>query len=95
MKTWRKEGVCGDLNNFAQKCYGRIARLYHSKGVDFFVTAIRDGNHMPGSFHFVGGAFDFLYADLVSKDEIRKAAGPGFDIVFHKGHIHIEHDPKG
>lgn len=94
MTEWIKAGVCGHLNHQAQKCKGRIIRLYKDRGRDFFLTSVKDGNHMGGSFHPIGDAFDFLYADDVSEKEILIAAGPGFDFVFHTSHIHCEWDPK-
>ena len=94
MTEWIKAGVCGHLNHQAQKCKGRIIKLYKKNDCDFYLTAVRDGNHMPGSFHPIGDAFDFLYGTGISEASIRQAAGPGFDCVFHSGHIHIEYDPK-
>jgi len=94
MTEWIKAGVCGDLNHEAQKCKGRIIRLYKSKGKDFYLTCVRDGNHMGGNFHQIGDAFDFHYDPDVTKNEIRREAGTGFDLVFHSTHIHIEWDPK-
>jgi hypothetical protein len=97
MTIWKKEGVQGDLQGVAQKCLGRIANEYEKIGEDFFVTAIRDGNHSNGSFHPIGQAFDFQYAKMWSKAmeaRVTQAAGPGFDIVFHKTHVHCEYDPK-
>jgi len=91
---WLKQGVIGDLTGTTQKCIGRVAKLYGSKGIDLFVTAIRDGVHSPGSFHYIGRAFDFRYGDDITESEIRLAAGAGFDCVFHNSHIHIEYDPK-
>ncbi len=94
MTEWIKAGVLGDLNHEAQKCKGRIIKLYASKKRSFFLTSIREGNHMPGSFHPIGDAFDFLHDPNVSQGEIRGAAGIGFDCVFHTDHVHIEYDPK-
>ena len=94
MTEWIKRGVQGDLNHETQKCKGRLIKLYASKGRSFFLTAVRDGNHMPGSFHDIGDAFDFLHDPNVSEKEMIEAAGPGFDLVFHKSHTHCEWDPK-
>lgn len=96
MTEWIKSGVCGHLNHPAQKCKGRIIRLYESRGYDFYLTCVRDGNHMGGNFHEIGDAFDFKHApgEGIPEKEIRMAAGFGFDIVFHKSHCHIEWDPK-
>jgi hypothetical protein len=94
MTEWIKAGVCGDLQKKTQKCKGRIIKLYESRGRDFFLTAVRDGNHAPGSFHGIGCAFDFRRDSLISDNEIKEAAGKGFDVVFHGTHVHVEYDPK-
>ena len=64
MTTWYKAGVCGDLQGPAQKCKGRIERVYGSIGEDLYITAIRDGNHSPGTFHEIGMAFDIRYGQM-------------------------------
>ena len=94
MTEWRKAGVMGQLNHQAQKCKGRLIRLYESKGVDFYLTCCREGTHMGGNFHEIGDAFDFRYNNAVTEAEIRTEAGSGFDLVFHASHIHCEYDPK-
>ena len=91
MTVWIKQGVIGDLTIMAQKCLGRIAKLYSPD--DLFVTSIRDGKHIAGSLHYSGNAFDFRKSTY-DKIEIRHAAGVGFDVVMHRTHVHIEYDPK-
>jgi len=92
--VWYKQGVYGDLTTPTQKALGRVAELYHSKGHDLFITAKRDGNHMPGSLHYTGNAFDFRKAKDISKLQIQVATGKGFDIVEHNTHFHCEFDPR-
>jgi hypothetical protein len=94
MTEWIKAGVCGRLNHQAQKCKGRIIKLYESNGLDFYLTCVEEGNHSPGNFHQIGDAFDFRYGVGISESSIRQSAGPGFDVVFHQNHVHIEWDPK-
>lgn len=94
MTIWRKAGVEGDLNPPAQKGLGKVASLYKSHGEDVFLTAIRDGNHMDGSFHYVGLAFDFRKISEVGKSDLYKVLGQHFDIVEHSTHFHVEYDPK-
>ena len=92
--TWVKDGVMGDLHPVMQKCKGRIIRLYYSKGLDFFVTSIKEGNHQPGSFHPIGYAMDFKRQG-VAKSEIVEAAGQGFDVVEYSDNrdiFHVEWD---
>lgn len=95
MSTWYKEGVLGDLNPGARRAKRQIEKLFQSKSKDLFITSKRDGNHGPGSCHPEGDAFDFLYADRITGEEIRHAVkGLDCDVVFHMSHIHIEYDPK-
>ena len=94
MTVWTKSGVVGDLNPPAQKGLGKVAALYQSHGKDVFITAIRDGNHMDGSFHYVGLAFDFRKTPEVSKADLRNVLGKHFDIIEHSTHFHVEYDPK-
>ena len=97
MTVWYKQGVCGDLQGVAQKALGRVAKVLKSIHEDTFVTSKRDGNHSPGSFHYLGLAFDFRYPLMWNKGlkaRLIKAIGKGFDIVFHETHIHVEWDPK-
>jgi hypothetical protein len=71
-------------------------------GKEIFITAILDGEHMEGSKHYDGDAFDIriLYGmytkaqvqDLVQN--LRDNLGKDYDVVLHKTHIHIEYDPK-
>lgn len=89
---WYKQGVMGELKPVAQKCKGRIARLYESKGLDLYITSIQESDHMAGTYHEIGFAFDFLKSG-VRKDEIEKKAGPGWQIIDEGDHYHAEYDP--
>jgi len=92
MTIWYKQGVQGDLNIKPMKCLGRVHDHY---GKDLYVTAIRDGNHMAGSLHYNGNAFDFRLKAYMTKPDLKKVCGKDFDIVIHSTHVHIEYDPKG
>lgn len=96
MTVWYKQGVCGDINPIAQKGLGRIAGLFGDE--DLYITSIRDGNHMAGSLHYVGLAFDFRYpkrgSTPVDKTSVRGTLGEGWDVVMENNHIHVEYDPK-
>ena len=84
----------GDLQPVAQKGKGRVAKLYESKGKDLYITSIREGNHSPGTFHEIGLAFDFRKNRVALRD-IRKALGPGWDVLTsNNGAVHCEFDPK-
>lgn len=94
MSVWYKEGVCGDLTGVTQKGLGKVARLYDSVGADLYVTAIRDGNHTFGSFHYIGQAFDFRKHPLITLSAIKNVLGKDFDVIEHSTHYHVEYDPK-
>lgn len=94
MTVWYKQGVVGDLQQVTAKGLGRVAHLYLTKGQHLFVTCKRDGNHMPGSLHYEGLAFDFQQNNLEIA-EIKKALGRGWDVIkSNDGAIHAEYDPK-
>lgn len=68
--------------------------------VDLVITALLDGEHMVGSLHYKGLAFDMRTKHLLKPDRavvaarLRVALGPEYDVVLHKTHIHVEYDPK-
>lgn len=97
MTIWIKQGVMGYLGPQTQKGFGRTARLYKTKGEDLFCTSLEEGNHMAGSLHYIGQAFDIRQgqAYLFTKDEIKKVVGPDFDVVKYSWGFHVEYDPKG
>jgi hypothetical protein len=96
MTVWIKQGVMGDLSREMQKAQGRMVNLYASKGLDFFITSVRESNHSGGSFHYIGMALDFKRQG-VSMQEIDAALGAGFDVIEYtdaRDIFHVEHDPK-
>jgi len=76
--------------------------IYTCYGVDCWLTSALDGKHGRGSLHFKGYAIDIRTRNLEVRqrqpvaDEIKRALGAEFDVVFErrKFHIHIEFDPK-
>lgn len=94
MTVWTKQGVVGDLCPQAQKGFGRVCNMHENMGHDVHVTAIRDGNHMNGSFHYIGQAWDMRKELGVTKIMIKDAVGVDFDVIEHDTHFHIEYDPK-
>ena len=94
MTVWYKQGAVGDLQPVARKGLGRVAKLFEIEDHDLFITSIRDGNHMAGSLHYDGLAFDMSDDPTFQLQEIRNALGIGFDIVSEIDHIHCEYDPK-
>lgn len=64
------------------------------------ITSITDGEHMKGSLHYNGYAFDVRTKFLTTAqkkiffDALKNLVDLDFDIVWEKSHIHIEYDPK-
>lgn len=60
------------------------------------VTSVMDGQHMVGSLHYVGCAFDFVHRDMneFRAKMLAERLGPQFDVVFEDDHIHVEFQPK-
>lgn len=93
-RVWFKQGVIGQLTPQAQKAFGRVAKLYHDDGQDFFCTSLCEGTHSPGSLHYCGDAFDFQGNNMDLR-RIKKVVGNDFDVVpSNSGAIHVEYDPK-
>ena len=96
IEVWQRQSVQGDLHPKMQKAQGKIARLYFVKGERLMISSRRDGEHSPGSFHYIGLAEDYLNPNkVVSKQEIQDAVGPNFDVIEYSWGYHVEYDPKG
>jgi len=93
MTIWYKQGTHGELQFETAEALRKIEKLYASKARDVFVTALRDGTHMPGSFHPWGRAFDIRKTSKVLKADIQRSLGGMFDVVEHPTHFHVEYDP--
>jgi len=65
------------------------------------ITSVMDGQHMPGSLHYKGLAFDFRTRDLQDWEKdtlvknLRLRLGLEYDVVLEPDHGHVEFDPKG
>lgn len=95
ISEWIKTGVCGDLHPIMQKAHGKIVSHYESLGIkNFFITSRRDGNHIPGSFHYIGLAEDFGKHRLITRFELQHLLGNDFDIIEYDDHFHVEYDPE-
>ena len=94
MSTWYKQGTWGELQPEAAEGVRKVERLYDKNQCSLFITALRDGTHMPGSYHPSGRAFDFRKHEKITKVMIQEALGKGFDVVEHSTHFHVEWDPK-
>lgn len=97
-----KEGV--DCTNISDKTFVAILtahRIMARLGVnELVVTSLRDGEHMAGSKHYEGEAFDlriWAFNDIQARDytaQLSVDLGDGYDVILHKTHIHVEYDPK-
>ena len=86
-----KQGVSGDLQTVAQKGLGRVAELFFANNLDLIVTSIREGNHMPGSLHYIGLAFDFRKGPF-RKADIEAVLSPPWQVIEEADHWHCEYD---
>lgn len=74
--------------------------VYTEHGQELVITAINDGQHMQGSKHYTGDAFDArtkYFTEQERKivfDEIRERLPIDFDIIDEADHFHVEYDQK-
>ena len=93
MTVWYKQGVLGDLQPVARKGLGRVHELYENYDESLLITSLRDGNHMAGSLHYDGLAFDARKGRRTLK-QVKKVLGPNWDVVEGSTYYHCEYDPK-
>ena len=93
MTIWYKQGVYGDLSPDAAEGLRLTERLYTDNGEDVFITSIRDGSHMAGSYHVIGRAFDMRKGKISLKDH-QKKLGKKFQVIDEATHRHVEYDPR-
>jgi len=94
--VWLKQGVLGRLSPQARRCKGRLAALYASKKLDFYITSKGESNHRADSCHYEGDALDFKRQG-VDINSIRRVCGAGFDVIEYSDSrdiFHVEFDPK-
>lgn len=72
-------------------------------GFDYELTSGIEGEHMPGSLHYIGLAYDWTIRNprgVISKDtlqnQVRDRLGDDFDVVWiaDKYRLHVEYQPK-
>ncbi len=73
--------------------------VYKDLGKELVVTAVVDGKHGIGSFHYIGLAGDLRTRFFDDNGEeaarrLRVSLGKQWDVVLEKDHIHIEFNPK-
>ena len=99
MAIWIKIGARGELIPEAAEGLRLVEKLFNYKNLgDIFITSLRDGTHMAGSFHPHGRAFDLRWpaghSTASVREAIKTALGDDFDVVTHSTHCHVEFDPK-
>lgn len=65
-----------------------------------WLTSGTEGEHSPGSLHYLGLAFDLRIKHMDAMDPVRiaemcaKRLGDEFDVALEGNHIHVEFQPK-
>lgn len=67
-----------------------------------WITSASDGEHMTGSKHYTGEAYDFRTRNVVGGQiecarwvtRLREELGSNYDVVLESTHLHAEYDPK-
>lgn len=99
----KPEVLFKDINAAIYYAIGIAEEVYKRNGATLVVTSANDGEHMKGSFHYVGCAVDIRTRDLpvalrtIVYEQLNDRLNPlGFDVIFEgePPHIHIEYDPK-
>lgn len=82
-----------------------VEQVFNLHGHGLTITSANDSEHMEGSLHYVGKAFDCRIRDprtgeryfaddhLVAQD-IRERLRKDYDVLVYDTHFHIEYDPK-
>ena len=87
-----------------------VKETFNDKGIkNFTITSCNDSQHMMGSLHYKGLAFDTRTHDIILSNrgvwltqignDIKNALGGEFDVVLEdiggpNEHLHVEYDPK-
>ncbi len=76
---------------------------YKSQGYQPVVTSTDDGNHRPGSLHYVGLAADFrtrhmspqaITAAVRHVTEMLADVSPRYQVLLEDDHLHVEYDRR-
>lgn len=96
-----KEGVdLAPLKDEIRTVFPIAEALFKTLNVPFVVTSTVEGEHMEGSKHYGGNAFDIRTRQLAPANQkkmvkdLKAALGPDFDVELESDHIHVEFDPK-
>lgn len=95
INVWLKEGVSGDLCPEMQEAHGKIVELYRKSGyIYFYVVSRREGDHKPGSLHYIGLAEDFNKVLDVEKEDIEEVLGTDYRVIEKRDYFHVEYNPQ-
>lgn len=70
MATWIKLGVWGELSPIMEEARRHLEKRFSSSGKDVYITCIREGSHINGSFHPGGNGID-IRKNGPTKEEIQ------------------------
>lgn len=75
-----------------------LDNLYKRYKDEFVITSTYEGDHGADSLHYDDNAIDGRKlrgkTGPETREIIKKTLGKSKDVLWHRGHIHIEHDPK-
>lgn len=96
-----KDGVVLALSPEMARALPLIDAAHASIGIrQPIYTSGTEGEHQPGSLHYVGKAVDLRTRDLTSLQvvqllgSLRAWLGEDFDVIDEGDHIHVEYDPS-
>ena len=96
MRIWYKEGVFGELVPEAAEGLRRLKRYWFTNHLgDLFITSLREGTHLPHSYHANGRAFDIQLPprDIKVEDFLNpllECMGSGWVMVNEENHLHFQ-----
>lgn len=79
-----------------------LMEIFRNHDHPFVITSLTEGTHSLNSLHRFGLAVDVDFREDQFTpqqgqwiiDDIARALGPDYDVVFEGNHIHVEYDPK-
>lgn len=96
-----KDGVVLALAPEMSRALPLIVSAHRDIGIrDPIITSGSEGEHQPGSLHYVGKAIDLRTRDLNSYQivqligSLRAWLGEDYDVLDEGDHIHVEYDPS-
>ena len=93
ISVWFQQGTEFDLEPEAM--YGFRCMCAKAKE-DVYITSGREGDHMPGSLHYSGLAWDMRKSGYKTKADLYAVLPGGagdWDIVEYDWGYHVEYDP--